>query len=104
MNPFNIVKNPRKKLRKKSNDEDPNIVFKGSFEAKHKVGPFHPLSDSPFPHQPKKKENEESEESKSNIMKPKKDVLSFKSRDSHSLSEMLKYSLTRSPNIKDPVM
>lgn len=37
-NPFNIVKNTRaKKLRKKSNEEEPNLVFKGTYETKNKV-------------------------------------------------------------------
>ena len=37
----------------------------------------------------KKKENDESEESKSNILKSKKDQMSYKSRDTH-INEILK--------------
>ena len=38
MNPFSITKDFRKKKqRKKSTDEDPNLVFKSTFETKAKV-------------------------------------------------------------------
>lgn len=91
MNPFYIHKdNRKKKPRKKSSEEDPNLVFKASYDLKMKVSVKSNII-LLFLLNQKKKDNEESEESKSNALslkKPKTEQNFFKSRETPS-NEMI---------------